>query len=413
MVLNNKRVLMAGFHFPPSTLSSGHLRPLAFAEYLPEFGWEPLVLTTTALAYEQKNAASVRTIPAACRVFRAPAIDAKRHLGIRGKYPAFLARPDRWISWWPSAICTGLYIIKRYRPIALWSTYPIMTTNLVAYTLHRLTGIPWIADFRDPVMTTARGSPNQWEHRIVSTAAYSVFTAPGAKQSYAEHYPEIEHAGRFVVIGNGYDEKLFNHIATKSSATSKRPLVLLHSGVLYPDGRDPEPLFAALARLKDSGVIRAGTLQVVLRASGLGAHYKRKLQELELQDIVKLAPQVSNRKALEEQAHADALLLLQGEKFDRQIPAKVYEYLRIGQPIVALVGENGDSAQLLRETGGATIAPLNDAASIEAALRGFLKALAAGNAPRVDPQKIGKYSRRASTAALAQLLDQSIDDHST
>jgi len=408
----NKTVIMTGFHFPPSALSSGHLRFLAFTKYLPECGWDPVVLSATPGAYELIDPASVRSIPKGCNVYRAFALDAKRHLAVMGKYPSILALPDRWASWWAAAVWNGLSLIKRYRAQAIWSTFPIMTSHCVAYTLHRLTGIPWIADFRDPVASSTAGknpmavrSQTRWERRVLSCAARSVFTTPGAMQWCAEHYPEACRAGRLTVIANGYDDEAFADLG-RPPPRAGRPLVLLHSGLLYPEGRSPVPFFAALARLRDSGSVTPGMLKVVLRASGSEAAYTREIQRFGLGGMVTLAPPIGNHEALLEQAAADGLLLFQGSKFDLQIPAKVYEYLRIGQPIFALVGPNGDTATLLRESGGAELATADDVDAIASGLFGFLRALTEGTAPSPRPAAIAQYSRRAGARLLASLLEQ-------
>jgi hypothetical protein len=224
-------------------------------------------------------------------------------------------------------------------------------------------------------------------------------------RSYAEGYPEACRGGRLSVIANGYDEALFEDLPSPMEPTVGDPLVLLHSGVLYRDGRDPIPFLTALARLKANGSVGAGNLKVVLRASSSKAIYAGELQRLGIADLVDLAPRVSNREALSEQARADGLLLFQGKQYDRQIPAKVYEYLRIGRPVFALVGEEGETAALLRETGGAEQVALDDVDAIEARLAGFIAALRAGRAQRVRPEIAASYSRRAGTASLAGLLD--------
>ncbi|NMW22865.1 glycosyltransferase [Rhodanobacter soli] len=408
----NRAVIMTGFHFPPSALSSGHLRFLAFAKYLPECGWDPVVLSATTGAYELIDPASVRSIPEGCHVYRAFALDAKRHLAIMGKYPPILALPDRWASWWAAAVWNGLRLIKRHRAQAIWSTFPIMTSHCVAYTLHRLTGIPWIADFRDPVASSTVGkspmavrSQARWERRVLSCAARSVFTTRGAMQRCAEHYPEACRAGRLAVIANGYDDEAFADLGGPPPRTG-RPLVLLHSGLLYPEGRSPVPFFAALARLRDAGHVTPGMLRVVLRASGTEAAYAREIQRFGLGGMVTLAPPIGNREALLEQASADGLLLFQGSRFDLQIPAKVYEYLRIGQPIFALVGPDGDTATLLRESGGATLVAADDVDAIATGLSGFLRVLTEGTAPSPRPAAIAQYSRRAGARLLASLLEQ-------
>lgn len=408
-----RAVLMIAFHFPPAAMGSGHLRTLGFARYLPAFGWDPIVLSASARAYPRTVPVEAGIVPEGCMVRRAFALDARRHFGIAGRYPAFLAQPDRWISWYPTAVWEGLRIIRKHRVRAIWSTYPIMTAHCIARTLSRITKLPWIADFRDPVAGTvhaenrlAAASQQHWERQTLKGAARTVFTTPGALSDYSEQYPEMCREGRFGFIANGYDEAGFMDLPPAPPISADRPLVMLHSGLLYPEGRNPVPFLTALSHLKASGVVGAENLKVVLRASGSEAAYTRDIQRLGLQEMVILAPHVSSREALEEQARADGLLLFQGSRYDRQIPAKVYEYLRIGRPIFALVGDCGDTAALLRETAGAELVPIDDAQAIERRLAGFIASLRNGLAPQADAKVIRRYSRRHGAELLGAILDE-------
>jgi len=407
-----KRVLMIAFHFPPAAMGSGHLRTLGFARYLPSCGWEPFVLSANKAAYPHADVANESLIPETCLVHRAFALDAGRHLAIRGKYPEFLAKPDRWNSWRLAGVFQGLRLIRQHQISAIWSTYPIMTAHSIGHILARITKLPWVADFRDPVVSSvsksnafAIASQKRHERCVIERAARIVFTTPGAMRSYAEDYPAAFRSRRMSVIVNGFDEVAFSDLPIAPRAPAVGPLRLVHSGILYPDGRDPLPFFTALANLRGKGALACG-VEVVLRASGSEAAYARELQRLDLESVVTLAPPISNRDALREQAAADALLLFQGRQFDRQIPAKVYEYLRIGRPIFALVGEDGDTAALLRTTGGAKIVPLDDSTAIENALCKFLEAVRERHAPIVDAAVARTYSRHQGAASLATLLDE-------
>ncbi len=413
MESRGKTVLMIAYHFPPAAMGSGHLRTLGFAKYLPSLDWEPVVLSVHARAYPRVDPANEALIPQACRVHRAFALDARRHMGIGGKYPAFLAQPDRWISWWPGAVWQGLHLVRKYKISAIWSTYPIMTAHCIAYTLSRLTGLPWIADFRDPVISSVAmqnrmtvSTQRRWECRVLSRATHTVFTTPGAMQSYAEHYPQVYREGRMSVIQNGFDEPSFTTFPEAKPYQPGRPLRLVHSGILYPSGRDPVPFFTALARLRASGTVTADDVKVTLRASGSEALYAAEIKRLGLDEMVTLASHVSHRQALAEQADADALLLFQGEQYDRQIPAKLYEYLRIGRPIFALVGMHGDTAAMLRDTGGAEIVPLDDVPVIEKQLGEFIRALREGRVLKADIDRVRQFSRRHGAGVLAELFDR-------
>ncbi|MDE2091944.1 MAG: glycosyltransferase [Gammaproteobacteria bacterium] len=406
-----RNLLMVAFHIPPAAIGSGHLRPLGLARHLPSYGWSPILLSANERAYHRTDTSNKDLVPENCLVYRSFALDARRHFGIRGKYPAILAQPDRWISWWPAAVWQGLRLIRRHQVAVIWSTYPIMTAHCIAYTLSRLTGLPWIADFRDPVMNTATeqgcsvlSSQQRWERRVLRHADYCVFTTPGAMDSYAEAYPQAHREGRMAVIPNGFDDEAFSAFPEPKPYTPGRPLRLIHGGILYRKGRNPVPFFVALARLKASGTVTAAELSVTLRASGSEKEYGAEIKRLGLEDMVTLAPPISHRQALIEQADADALLLFQGQEYDRQIPAKLYEYLRMGRPIFALVGEQGDTAAVLRETGGAEIVPIDDMQLIEKRLVEFIRVLREGRAPKADEKAVQQYSRRHGAIKLAELL---------
>jgi hypothetical protein len=402
---------MIAFHFPPAAMGSGHLRTLGFARHLPAFGWDPIVLSARALAYPRTAPIAAHVIPEGCVTHRALAFDARRHLGIGGKYPGFLAQPDRWSSWWPAAVAQGVRLIRRHQVCAIWSTYPIMTAHCIARTLSRITRLPWVADFRDPVAGSVEAensysvaSQQRWERRVLRDASRVVVTTPGALRTYAGNYPAAHAEGRLAVIENGYDEIAFEGLPEPPSR-SGRPLVLVHSGLLYADGRNPAPFFAALARLQATGTLGAADVHVVLRASGSEATYTREIERLGLGEMVTLAPPAPNREALEEQARADALLLFQGHRFDRQIPAKLYEYLRIGRPIFALVGEHGDTAAVLRSTDSAQPVPIDDVDAIAVRLPAFVRAVREGRAPVARRQVVMGYARSAGAARLAGMLD--------
>jgi len=182
-----KRVLMIAYHFPPLAGSSGIQRTLRFVQHLPSFGWEPLVISADPRAYERSSDDLLAEIPPGTVVERAFALDTARHLAFGGRYMGWMARPDRWISWRFAAVRAGMRMIKKYRPDAIWSTYPIPTAHLIGAELHRRTGVPWLADFRDPMAQEGYpADPQTWqafkriEVEAVRNARFSIFTTPGA-----------------------------------------------------------------------------------------------------------------------------------------------------------------------------------------------------------------------------------------
>ena len=409
-----RRVLMIAYHFPPLQGGSGVLRTLGFARHLPEAGWQPLVLSASAGAYAQKGQLEAGDCQLTVR--RSVALDAARHLSLRGRYPACLALPDRWSSWWLSAVPAGLALIRRYRPDAIWSTYPIATAHLIGLSLHKLSGLPWIADQRDPMLDDsdpqAPYPPNprvhrlhRWiEQRIAAKSAAIVCTTPGALAAHRRRLAQVE-AGRFHLIENGYDEAGFDR-ANCAPAGHRSRFLLLHSGVIYPSERDPQALFEALGRLRRDGVLAAHNFQLVLRATGHDAWLATLLAKYGITELVTLAPLLPHQEALREMQSADGLLLLQAANCNDQIPAKLYEYLRCRRPVLALTDLAGDSAAKLRLCGIDTIGQLASCSDCARALLRFLELARQGRAPLASPSSIALQSRQARSHALAAVLDQ-------
>src|SRR5882762_6313024 len=117
------RVLIIAYHFPPCMGSSGLLRSEKFARYLPDFGWEPVVLTVHPRAYEAIDPSSEERVKKT--VLRAFALDTKKHLSFQNSYVDWMALPDRWITWLFGAIPAGLRAIRKYRIQVIFSTFPI------------------------------------------------------------------------------------------------------------------------------------------------------------------------------------------------------------------------------------------------------------------------------------------------
>lgn len=407
----HKRALMIAFHFPPQAASSGIQRTLSFSRNLGKHGWEPLVLSAHPRAYASQNPSQLASVPASLVVKRAFALDTKTHLGYKGRYPDALALPDRWISWWFAAVPSGLGLIRRHKPRLIWSTFPIGTAHLIGLTLHRLTGLPWVADFRDPMLQPSYPTNKlqrkvfAWiERQTVQRCSRAVFTTHSAMQVYRERYPELPQE-KFVVIENGYDEDGFGGQALPAPAPAPQRLTLLHSGVLYQNGRDPSAFLQALARLREAGRVDSGNLRVVLRAPGSIEGTRKLVTRYGVEDLVEVAPPVPYREALQEMLAADGLMIFQGTPFNNQIPAKIYEYFRARKPILGLVDTGGETARVLRAGGFHDLAQMDDSADIARALDGFAAAIRRGQAHIASEALVAASSRAHRASELASVFD--------
>jgi len=229
----------------------------------------------------------------------------------------------------------GLRLVRRYRPEVLWSTYPIATAHWVGLTLQRLTGLPWVADFRD-AMTEDHYPPDPRTRAVcrrierksgpprVPPRLHGAGHAPDVRGAVSRDPPE-PHADHRERLRRG-------QLLRRGEAGAPRS-----RGRQVPPGpqrralpRRPEPL-AVPRRAPGSegrGVVSPSTLRVVLRASGEERFYRRNIDERGLADVVFLEPSTDYVETLSEMMRADVLLVFQGTSCNDEIPAKIYEYFR-------------------------------------------------------------------------------------
>lgn len=410
-----RKLLLVAYHFPPIQGSTGTVRTVAFSRYLRRFGWDVRVLTIRPEAYEDVAPDNAALIPADLSVHRAWGLDARRHLSLFGRYPQLLALPDRWQSWIIGGSLAGSRIIRSFAPDALLTTYPIASAHAIGYLLHRRYGIPWIAEFRDPMLQA--GYPARFLERIafgrlerlaIENACRIVVTTEGCRTLYVNRYPSLD-SKKITCISNGYDPAAFRNLDIQSPVHgNSRPLILLHSGLLYPDARNPTAFFQAVRSLKEQGYFKTINVEFRLRASGNEAKYARQIDELGIQSQVKLLPRIPYHRAIAEMASVDGLMLFQATNCNQQIPAKVYEYMHCRRPILALTDPCGDTGGLLKSVGIQSIARLEAPIEIEHILRRFLDQLSKGSAFVVAPAESNRFSRETLTGELARVLQDAV-----
>jgi glycosyltransferase involved in cell wall biosynthesis len=408
-----KKALLIAFHFPPMTGSSGLQRALKLCRYLSDFGWQSLVLTATDGAYPNLSTDLLNEIPESVKVHRTFAFDAARHLSVRGRHVGFMCYPDRWWSWAFSAIPAGKRLIAQEKPDLIWSTHPIPTSQFIGLSLARWSGVPLVADIRDPMVEPGvfPESPvsrrmSLWiEQRLMRSATRVVVTAPGLKRQTEARYPKINCA----LVPNGFDEENFLEAEASIQRVSPSPhthIEMVHSGLLHSAGRDLTKFFSALSSLKRKGLISADQLRVKLRATGNDEQIQRQVNHFFVTDLVTLCPPIPYVKALEEMLMSDAMLLVQDSSCNDQIPAKLYEYFRAGKPILALTDPRGDTARAVIDANAGHVAPLDDANSIEQSLMQWLPKVRDGSAARPSDALRRQYSRHMMAQRFAQIFDE-------
>ena len=409
--------LFVVFHYPPEASSSGVLRTLKFSRYLEEYGWRVTVLTLARDAFEITDEKLEAQIPASIRVVRTRYLNTRRHLAIRGIYPAILAVPDTWIGWYPWAVAAGRRIMTEDPVDLVYSTSPHPTAHLIARTLAKRAQVPHVADFRDPWHEDPPepGTPAvvAWfaprlERMVMKSAAHVVTSTTQLRDTLRERYAD-DGPAKFTATLNGYDEADFAALPAREPRSSER-LVVVHAGNINADFRDPCPLLEAIARAVAEGTIDPS--RILLRFIGGGSYgesdrVRKCVEQSRLAGSVEFLPRVPYVEALSALANADLLLLLQAsEDTTSLVPAKLYEYLRSMRPVLALVLP-GATSEVIAQTGGGWLANPRDARALQSAFveiyRLWVRGTLAEHHANLDALR--QFDRRRLTGELATIFD--------
>ena len=424
-MLAERRVLLVSYFFPPLG-GGGMLRALKLAKYLPAAGWEPEVLTADDPRYHLRDEAALGEVD--CPVHRAPARrypSAARLLRVgggpsgsqsssgsawRGRLRTLLARmgdlPDPQVGWSRTARSLELKLARQGRYSTVWSTSPPVSGHLVGLALKRELGLKWVADLRDswtlgpffdPATPFHRLLHRRLERAVVEAADALVCATPRMGELYRRSYPAS--AGKIRVVTNGYDEADF---AGLDDLPSHPGMTIGHAGTFY-GARRPDAFLAALETVADERP-GAGLRFLEIGTSGLEAEDALSRFGRRRPDLINRLGNLSHRRTLEELARCRLLLVVVGNQPGAQtvLTGKLFEYLRLGRPILACCPP-GDAADLVRSLGAGPTADPDAAHQIAAALRLLLDD--PPGAP--DRGRVAAYERSrlaAETAALFETL---------
>ncbi len=398
-----RKLLLVTYHFPPSA-ASGTFRMLGFARHLPGFGWSTTVVAPPGLPWEPTDAGLVRQVPGETAVRHVP-------------YPSGAPKAVRWAAPWGVWLWPALKECARAaqeeRPDAVLTSGPPHFVHLLGLYLKRRHRLPWVADFRDPWVhgwgrerrLSARDRWDAfWERQVMAQADTVIANAPNACAALRAAFPR--HAHKMVTLTNGYDPENFPRRA--EAAALSESLHIVHAGELYA-GRDPRSFLDALQSLNSDG--QGGTRALRVSFLGRGARGNVDLpDEVErrgLGAVVEVGGQVPYAQTLQELCQADILLLLDGPGRRVGVPAKLYEYLGAGRPMLVLAEADGDVAAVLRESGVPhRIAPPGDPARIRQALLELVEGLAAGRLAPPTKQQTARFTRAAIAGRLAEVLEE-------
>jgi glycosyltransferase involved in cell wall biosynthesis len=394
---------MIAYYYPPLA-GIASIRAMKFARYLPDWGWEPTVLAPAGSPQPRDPSLPLGDV----RVIRAPTLEVARLLkrlpeggsssssaarrGLRQALRGFahrrLYRPDPQIGWYPLALRAGRRLLRETRIDRIFSSSFPITAHLVARRLHRESGLPWVAEFRDPwADVSGDEQQDRLEREIVREASAVVTVSPTLRDRFL-----AKGAARADVITNGFDPD-------DVGGGQVDGVVVTHLGSIYPELQDLGPLWDAVMRL------RAGDPSMPLRLRFVGELPEATRAEITrrgLGDVLEVTGFLGHREALARTA-ASTVLVASGfhdrhPQYRGVIPAKLFEYLATGLPVIHVDREETDAARLLSAQPACHVVPPED---VDGALRALRSALRTGRVER----DLAAFTRRALTQHLARIMD--------
>ena len=341
-----KGLLILTACFPPDSFV-GAARPYRFWRYLPRFGYSPTVVTMRHT--EGPETAGVIRVPV-----NGNGPLAERFLSYAmAKIQRYILPYNEELAWVPHAAKQAKAIL-RLRPMrAVLSTSPPVATHLAALWLKMTLGVKWVADFRDPISGNpfrirkhTRSYNSAMQHLIIKHADAVIVVTDTVRDDWVRRYPWA--GDKFHLIWNGFDPEGGLQPVPIPPRSQK---LLLHLGSIY-GGRHPLAALASLDRLIRRGAVNPQTLRVILTVDVDTSCLRLNeppASTLLAKGCLECNGDVPRDGALRATAEADYLLLLDTNSRDSgyTVPAKLFEYVAVGRPILAITAHGSPVDRIL------------------------------------------------------------------
>ena len=400
--LKRKKVLFCAHIFPPVG-GSGVQRSLKFVKYLRNYGWEPIVVTVGKTVYPLTDESMVSEIPDEIEIIR---INEKMKIdnnyanelvnlyrGVIKNDPLFeeylkelyksqqslnklIFVPDLYILWAKEVLDYIDEYVDLNKIDIIYTTSGPYSCHIIGYYLKMKYNIPWVADFRDewtnnPYIdfdtTDILYKINfEMEKNIVNFADKIITVTPLMAENYANIFNISNN--KIEIITNGYDEADFMKINTNYTSKNNK-FIIMHNGIMYMI-RTPQTFLKAVYNLISTNKINKNDIKIVFGLTENMQEWSKFVEQLQLEDVVEFHDYMKHDESIKKAAEASCLLLIvgDGEKNKAVFPGKVFEYLRLCKPIIALSPKDSVVDKLIKSTNRGVNVEFNDIKGIENAI---------------------------------------------
>ncbi len=417
--MSKDKFLLISYYFTPSEGIAAQ-RAIRMAKYLKQFGWSPMVLTirmkealvSKEVAESDRQKSEIIRTP--CFSFhelllalkkrvsslkRKISGNKKKHSGVMvesgdkeeeklevDRKPSwlglFLSLPDHYLGWSFFAIPVAVYLLHRHKQNHIVSTAPPWTNHVIALVCKKFSRAHWTAHFEDPWLT------NPWhpqlplslqsyvqflEAAVVKNADKIICNTIPLMDDFVSRYPM--HKKKMYTVSNGFDPDNFKALA---QPVKKKRLIITHAGSLYGK-RNPSTFLNALGQLTREVQGLKDKVKVILLGN-IEADFLTDISAIllkyDMEEMVDIKGMVSKEKALQVTYESDILLIIQPQTAF-QVPGKLYEYLAVSKPVLALTDE-GPAAALIEETQAGIAVPSDDGKKIQEAVKRLFRLFSDG-----------------------------------
>ncbi len=423
-----KKVLFITYYWPPSGKASLHW-PLKMIKYLPQHGWEPLVLTVQEDTFYQKDESLLSDIPAELKVIKSSTLEPfgiyRKLLGKKKNEPLVVSEsiskikntfnhrlslwirmnlfiPDARVGWFFPAVKEGKKFLSKNRIDVIISIGPPHTAHLVGRRLSSIFKIPHVPVFIDPWIDIVyyhnykRFKPTQildkfLEAKVIKKAERIIFVTQTTKDDYIIKYPAIKDKSH--VLYWGYNEDDFSEVENEINPTNDNEEIITHAGNIY-DYYNPVAFWQFI-----KSEIENGRKLKIKFIGTVSPGINKSIYELSITENIENLGFLPYKKMLEELMKSNVLMMMVTEK--RHVPGKLFEYLRTGKPILAFGADNQEVKNILIEANAGMIYNYNSNES-----KDFFNLESGGYKKfKTDFSLIKKYDRVNIAAELSRILD--------
>ncbi len=425
-----KKVLIFTYYWPPAG-GVAVQRFFKFSKFLPEFGWEPIIITVENGSYPYYDHSLLKEVAPNLQVYRtktfepfelynlvrgkkgkaiqAATIIANRDKSLFQRITEYIRAnffvPDARKGWVPYAVKQAEAIMKEQKIDAIITTGPPHSIHLAGLRLKQKYGVKWIADLRDPWTRifyneflprteATKRKDAELEQQVLQTADKVVVISPGMKKQFTRHTDNIE------VIYNGYDAEDFFDDGNEKPANV---FTIRYLGNLMSN-QNVVPFWNALAALKSRGanfkVELIGRVDAIARES---------ITKAGLDDVVSYVEFVAHRQAMQLTRQASLLLFIVQNVEDKNLflNTKLFEYIASGSEIISYGPVGGDADVVLHTV---ERKPIIDYGDEETTVKQLTAAYdywqKTGTNFKYSNNLHTIFARKEQTAALAKVLDE-------